>query len=74
MSYIYGVNEFASSGYQIKALQTRLANLNEDNKKMMDSILNTNYLEKGYIESENIEFMKYFSQNYFWVFNCDRRI
>lgn len=34
MSYIYGVNDFASKGYEIKALQTKLNNLNEDNKKI----------------------------------------
>ncbi|MFI5205797.1 MAG: hypothetical protein ACHQVK_02560, partial [Candidatus Paceibacterales bacterium] len=32
MSYIYGVNEFAASGYQIKTLQTKLSALNTDNK------------------------------------------
>lgn len=34
MSYIYGVNEFASQGYQIKTLQAQIAALGEDNKKI----------------------------------------
>ena len=34
MSYIYGVNDYASKGYQIKALQKRLSVLNDDNKKV----------------------------------------
>lgn len=34
MSYIYGVNEYASAGYRIKALQSRLTVLNEENKKI----------------------------------------
>lgn len=60
MSYIYGVNEFASSGYQIKALQTRVAVLNEDNKKInlkvseassmvaiQNDFLNSNFVAAG---------------------------
>lgn len=34
LSYIYGVNDFASKGYEIKALQTKLSQLNDDNKKI----------------------------------------
>ncbi len=34
MSYIYGVNDFAASGYEIKSIQKQLALLNEDNKKI----------------------------------------
>ena len=33
-SYILGVNNFASQGYQIKALQKQLSVLSEDNKKI----------------------------------------
>ncbi len=33
-SYIYGVNEYANKGYQIKVLQTRLNDLTENNKKI----------------------------------------
>jgi len=32
--YVYGVNKSASSGYEIKALQTQLSSLTEDNKKL----------------------------------------
>ena len=34
MSYIYGVNEYANKGYEIKALQQKLATLNDDNKQI----------------------------------------
>ena len=34
MSYIYGVNDSASKGYEIKSLQKRLAVLSEENKKI----------------------------------------
>ncbi len=32
MSYIYGVNQFANTGYQIAVLQKQLTNLNDSNK------------------------------------------
>lgn len=34
MSYIYGVNDFANKGYEIKALQNQLATLTDANKKI----------------------------------------
>ena len=34
MSYIYGVNKYAGKGYEIKKLQTQLAALTEENKKI----------------------------------------
>jgi len=34
MSYIYGVNDFANKGYEVKALQTQLANLTDANNKI----------------------------------------
>src|SRR5581483_7069314 len=34
LSYIYGVNDFASKGYQIKVLQAKVSALNEDNTKI----------------------------------------
>lgn len=34
MGYIYGVNESASSGYEIKTLQNKLSDLSADNKKL----------------------------------------
>lgn len=34
MSYIYGVNEYAASGYEIKSLQKNLAELNSSYKKL----------------------------------------
>ncbi|MBI5530530.1 MAG: hypothetical protein HY918_03445 [Candidatus Doudnabacteria bacterium] len=33
-SYIYGVNKYASAGYEIKQNQTKLSVLNEANKKL----------------------------------------
>ena len=32
--YIYGVNAFASKGYEIKTLQKRLDSMNEENRKI----------------------------------------
>lgn len=34
MSYIYGVNAFASKGYEIQALQKRAKSLEEDSQKL----------------------------------------
>ncbi len=34
ISYIYGVNQFAGTGYQIGVLQKRLADLSDSNKKI----------------------------------------
>ena len=34
VSYIYGVNAFASAGYEIKTMQKKLGLLNEENKKI----------------------------------------
>ena len=34
ISYVYGVNDFASKGYQIKSLQTKLGVLTEENRKI----------------------------------------
>lgn len=34
MSYVYGVNKYASKGYEIKKLQTQLSVLSEENKKI----------------------------------------
>lgn len=34
MSYIYGVNQFAGTGYQTGVLQKQLADLNDSNKKI----------------------------------------
>lgn len=34
MNYIYGVNKFASSGYEIKSLQKQLSALTAENKKI----------------------------------------
>lgn len=34
MSYIYGVNKYAGKGYEIKKLQTQIAALTEENKKI----------------------------------------
>ena len=34
MSYVYGVNKYASVGYEIKSLQNKLSVLSEDNKKI----------------------------------------
>jgi hypothetical protein len=60
MSYIYGVNDYANKGYQIKALQTQLASLTDANNKInltvseassMVSIqtdfLNANFVQAG---------------------------
>ena len=34
MSYVYGVNQYSSVGYEIKSLQKRLSVLTEDNRKI----------------------------------------
>ena len=34
MNYVYGVNEFASSGYELKTLQKQLSALNTENKRI----------------------------------------
>ena len=34
MSYIYGVNDYANKGYEIKAIQNQVNTLTEDNRKI----------------------------------------
>jgi hypothetical protein len=34
LSYVYGVNDFTSTGYEIKTLQAKLNNFDEANKKL----------------------------------------
>lgn len=59
-SYIYGVNKFATKGYEIKKIQTQLAALSEDNKKInlrvseansmvgiQNDFLNSNFVAAG---------------------------
>ncbi|MDR3643200.1 MAG: hypothetical protein P4L74_06270 [Candidatus Doudnabacteria bacterium] len=66
LSYIYGVNQFASQGYEITALQTRLTGLNTSNKQLnlkiaqaasMVSIQN-DFLNSGYVLAATPKFLQ----------------
>ncbi len=60
MSYIFGVNKYASKGYEIKKLQSQIATLTEENKKInlktteaqsmvsiQSNFLNSNFVAAG---------------------------
>jgi hypothetical protein len=66
LSYIYGVNQFASQGYQISVLQKRINTLSADNKQLnlkiaqatsMVSIQN-DFLSSGYILAATPQFLQ----------------
>ncbi len=66
MSYIYGVNDFAAKGYEIKTLQTKLAALNEDNKKINLKVseassmvsIQSDYLSANYVSAGTPKFLQ----------------
>lgn len=60
VSYVYGVNKFASNGYEIKKLQIQVASLTQENKKInlkiseagsmvniQSDFLNSNFVSAG---------------------------
>ena len=49
-SYVLGVNNYASTGYEIKALQNKISALNQENKK-----LNLNISEKASVANYESE-------------------
>lgn len=66
VSYIYGVNKYAGKGYEIKKLQTQLATLTEENKKIslkiseassMVSIQN-DFLSSNFVAAGTPKFLK----------------
>ena len=52
MSYIYGVNEYASKGYEIQSLQKSLNNLAADNRQ-----INLKVAEAGSMVSIQSDFL-----------------
>lgn len=66
MSYIYGVNEYANKGYEIKALQQKLAVLNDDNKKISLKIseatsmvvIQTDFLNANFVSAGTPKFLQ----------------
>ncbi len=73
-AYIYGVNAFASRGYEIKALQKQLSALNEDNKKISLKVseassmvsIQRGFLSANFVPAGSLKFLqvnaKQFSQ------------
>lgn len=66
VSYIYGVNKYAAKGYEIKQLQTKLAVLNESNKKINLKIseatsmvsIQSDFLNSGFISAGTPRFLE----------------
>jgi hypothetical protein len=66
MNYIYGVNQFASQGYQIGVLQKRLATLTADNKQMNLKIaqatsmvtIKNDFLSANYVPASTPKFLQ----------------
>ena len=65
-SYIYGVNKFATKGYEIKTMQIKLAALTEDNKKINLKISEANsmvgiqnvFLESNFVAAGTSKFLE----------------
>ncbi len=66
MSYVYGVNQYTSAGYEIKSLEKKVGALNEDNKKVslkvseassMVSIQN-DFLSSSYVEAGTSKYLQ----------------
>lgn len=72
MNYIYGVNEFASSGYEIKSLQKQQTALNAENKKISIKVsesvsmvaIQNDFLNSNFVSSGTTKFLseKQFTQ------------
>lgn len=66
VSYFFGINNFAAKGYEIKQLTTRVAKLEEQNKKMRVQVSESqasvatgqDYSALGYVPVTTVEFIK----------------
>jgi len=66
MSYIYGVNKYTANGYDIKKLQTQLAGLTEENKKINLKIseagsmvsIQSNFLNSNFVAAGTPKFLE----------------
>lgn len=64
-SYIFGVNDYAATGYEIKSLQNKIDNIKQVNKKLnlefsekaSATNLEKNLKNDGYIFTSNIKFL-----------------
>jgi hypothetical protein len=72
LTYILGVNNYASTGYEIKALQNKINTVTQDNKKLNLSIserasvanLQTELTETGYSVVKGAQFLQTESNQY----------
>jgi hypothetical protein len=66
MAYVYGVNRVASQGYEMKALQKRLAVLTEENKKISLKVaeagsmvsIQSGFLSANFVPAGNLKFLQ----------------
>jgi cell division protein FtsB len=66
MSYIYGVNQFANTGYQIAVLQKQLSSLNDSNKSITLQVseassmvqIQNNFTAAGFVPAGTPKFLQ----------------
>lgn len=66
MSYVYGVNQYATAGYEIRTLQKKVSSLTEDNRKVSFKVseagsmvsIQTDFLNSNFVAAGTPTFLQ----------------
>jgi len=73
MNYVLGVNSYASTGYEIKKLETSLSSLNEENKKLSLRVSETSSVAGIQLELSDSNFVQVDSAKFLRTNQLTRR-
>lgn len=67
LSYVYGVNQYATAGFEIKTLQKKVDDLNEDNRKISLKVSEANsmisiqsdFLNSNFVAAGTPQFLQF---------------